>query len=199
MSARSFQRANGRAIGQADIITQASEINSKLAKTFRVCYEQTAITANEYVLLVDLSDTTNYPHSPLRLGAVDIDTFAATLTFATGSAEARVRVGVVTRLGVSDSDVSWLINARLGMNNASENVSFAQSYLPSYVPFRVFDGALVDAITSATETTNKITTTATLKSVMGPTVAAVGDVILKLEYVSDTFSASVDCLYHTER
>jgi hypothetical protein len=163
----------------------------------RVCYEATSVAATDYVLLIDLSDTTTWPHE--QTGSIDIDSLSATITFASGTAEAIIRVGVVSQISGTQGDVTWLCNYRLGAQSANDSQQVIDNFQPSSVQCKITGGAVVGAISNVVETNvAAINTGAALNSPAGSTIPAVGDVLLKLEYVADTFSANLDCLYHSD-
>ena len=164
----------------------------------RVCYEDTAVAGDVYVLLVDLDNGSGaWPH--LQYNSIDVDHLSATVTFAAGTAEAVIRVGVITRISETDSDISYLINQRVGAQSANDSAQIVSNFQPSSVTFKLSGANVVGALTSVTEIEVTDVNTATpIPSPAGTTEPAVGDVILKLEYVADTYAANVDVLYHSD-
>ena len=164
----------------------------------RACYEDGAVSSDQYVLLIDLDNSGGeWPHE--EIGSIDLDHIMTTVSFAGGTAECVVRVGVITRISPTNADVSWLINQTAGAQSANDSRTLVANYQPSSVVFKVDGGAVVGGVTSVVDLNiAAINTGVALPSPAGTTTPALGDVILKYEYVADTFAASTDVLYHSD-
>jgi hypothetical protein len=165
----------------------------------RVVYEDSAVAGDVYVLLIDLDNTGGeWPHA--QFNSIDVDHIASTISFASGTAEAIIRVGIITRIDGTDADISYLINHRVGAQQSNDSAQVVCNYQPSSVVFKGDGGTgIEDAITSVKESGVAAVNTGTgLPSPAGTTTPATGDVILKLEYVADTYAANVDVIYHSD-
>jgi hypothetical protein len=162
-----------------------------------VAYEDTAVEATQYILLIDLDNTGGiWPHT--AGDAIDLDHLSASTVFATGTAEAVLRLGVVMRIDSTDADIMWLINRRSGTQAAKDTVSISDNYQPSSVHFEQDGtGGVVGARSSVTDFNLAAVNTATsLASPAGPVEPGLGDVIMKLEWVADDYAVDVSALYH---
>lgn len=156
-----------------------------------------SVTQNAYAIFIDLSDTTNFPHSNTNF--INLDTLSVGVQFATGTADSEVKIGVITRIDGVDADISYLQNFNLSTQSANENKDIFHNYQPSGLKFEVSGGSLVGAITNDTESSiSAVNTGITLDSPNGSIAPAVGDVILKFVYVADTYNATVQAVYHSE-
>lgn len=164
----------------------------------RALYSKTGIAADTYVIMVDLSDTTNFPHN--QTGSIDVDSFTASVSFATGTASATIKLGIITRIDGTDADISYLISDVVGVQSGNDTQLISHNYQPSSVVFKQSGGNIVGSVTNDVElTVAAINTGITLDSSRGVTITpAVGDLILKFDYVADTFDASVGILYHSD-
>jgi len=163
-------------------------------------YQATDISADSYVLWIDLDNSAGtgpWPHTKTR--SVDIDHLSIHTQFQSGSAEMIARFGVLTAISASDSSVHYHINARMGTNSQYETQSYISNYQPSSVHFETDSaGNSIGALTNIIVSESAITSTTLLDSPAGLSRPSVGDVIMKLDYVGDTFDINVDCIYHTK-
>lgn len=161
-------------------------------------YENAAVAATTYVLLVDASNTGGeWPHTATTTGLC-LDAYSASVDFATGTASAVVRLGVITRIDGTDADISYIVSTRLGVQNANDSVTVYENYQPACILFDPDAGTPVGSITNAKDSAVvAINTGAAIPSPAGTTVPGLGDIILKLEYVADTYAANVRVVYHT--
>jgi len=188
------------AFANVNLTTDAELLTNTLAanRKSRVCYEDAAVAADQYVLLIDLDNSGGeWPHN--YFGSIDVDHIMTTLSFASGTAECVIRVGLITRIDGTDADVSWLINQTAGAQSANDSRTLVANYQPSSVVFKEEGGTSAGALTGVVDTNiAAINTGVALPSPAGTTTPAVGDVILKYEYVADTFAAATDVLYHSD-
>jgi hypothetical protein len=177
-----------------EILTNTLASNRKS----RAVYKQNAINADSYIIMVDLSDTTNYPHA--QTGSINIDHFTASINFNSGTAQATINLGVITRIDGTDADITYLINDVVGVQSANDTQIINYNYQPSAVSFKVVGGALVGAVSNnIDENIASVNTGLTLQSSRNATITpAVGDIILKLEYVADDYDATISILYHSK-
>lgn len=163
----------------------------------RACYSASGVSADVYAVMVDLSDTTNYPHN--QTGSINIDHFTVSVNFTTGTAQAGVKLGVITRIDETNADIYYLISDVVGVQNANDTQLISHTYQPSSVTFKTTEGNINGAVTNNVElAVSAVNTGATLTSSRGASITpAVGDIILKLDYFADNFNAEISILYHS--
>jgi hypothetical protein len=170
-----------------------------LAAANRSCvsYENTSVTSTQYILLIDLDNTgSDWPHDGTAT-AIDLDHLSVSAVFANGSAEAVVRLGVVTRIDETDADIMWIVNRRLGTQSSNNTITISDNYQPSSVHFEQSGGRAVGALSSVTDSNlAAVSTFTSLDSPAGLVEPGLGDVIMMLEYVAHTYAADVSVLYH---
>ena len=163
-----------------------------------VGYVQSAIVANQYILLVDLDNAGGqWPHS--QNGSINVDSISAKAVFsgATLPGDATLRFGVITRIDGTDADVNYLQTYML-QTQGNDGQYIFHNFQPSCLPFKQAAGKSVGALTNDFETNVVAVNTATALTSPGGSVApGVGDIILKLEYNSDTYNVAVGMLYHS--
>lgn len=164
----------------------------------RACYVASSVSADVFAVMVDLSDTVNYPHN--QTNGINIDHFTASINFTSGTAQARIRLGVITRIDGTSADISYLIADVVGVQTANDSFIYSHNYQPSSVKFKVSGGALVGGVSNNVESAvSAVNTGITLPSSRGVSITpAVGDVILKLVYVADSYDANISILYHSD-
>ena len=163
-----------------------------------VGYVQSAIVANQYILLIDRDNSGGqWPHS--QNGSMNVDAVSAKVTFsgATLPGDATLRLGVVTRIDGTDADVQYLQTYRF-QAQANDGQYIFHNFQPSCLSFNQSAGKLVGALTNDFESNLVAVNTATALTSPGGSVApGLGDVILKIQYHSDTYNIAVGVLYHS--
>lgn len=155
------------------------------------------ITATQYQILVDLSDTTNFPHD--RTGRIDI-----TNTFFSidrdNTATGAVRIGVITRVDETNADVAFVSGVTFEKSDAQQIVR-DRKYSPSQLKCEVVDGALTRIISNvSTDDITAINTGTPLASPRGSgtVTPAVGDIVAAFIRSAGSFNAGVSIMYHGE-
>jgi hypothetical protein len=170
-----------------------------LAAANRSCvsYENASVASTQYILLIDLDNTgSDWPHDGTAT-AIDLDHLSVSAVFANGSAEAVVRLGVVTRIDETDADIMWIVNRRLGTQSSNNTITISDNYQPSSVRFEQSGGSVVGALSSVTVSNLvDVSTFNSLDSPAGLVEPGLGDVIMMLEYIAHTYAADVSVLYH---
>ncbi|WP_174804359.1 hypothetical protein [Martelella limonii] len=157
-----------------------------------IAYSGSGISGTTYAMLVDLSDTTNFPHNDT--GRIDLYSTFLLVDKAANSAGS-VRLGVITRIDGTDADVSLV-----------QGVSFTNTSDRSIERDRIFDhplklgqsgGELTDVATAFKLTgVTAINTGLTLPSPRGNVTPALGDVVIQFAYTSGSaYNASVSGQY----
>lgn len=177
-----------------EVATTSTERERNLA----VVYAEAGVSADKYVILVDLSDTTNFPHGDT--GRIDISTVRFEVDKAS-NAQGSVQIGVITRIDGTNADISYLTKLSF-INSTSNLLTSFQNWAPSQLKFGVSGGNLTKAITNDTETNvAAVNTGATLDSPRGASTVtpAVGDIVLKLGHsAGGTYDVDVEAMYHSE-
>lgn len=162
-----------------------------------VAYEDPLITADTYVLLVDLDNSGGeWPHVA-GIG-IDVDHLSLTINFAANNSEAVVRIGIITRVDGTDADITYLFNERVGAANAKDGIALAENFQPSAIRFEQSGGSLVGALSSVKElAVAAVNTGLALASPAGTTVPAVGDLVMKLDFIAGNWELDMNMLYHS--
>lgn len=160
-------------------------------------------------ILIDLSDTTNYPHKEtgeLQISYVTIS--ADHPAVSTGS----IKLGVVNMVNVSSGSVTWFVNFDLEKSTAT---AFTRTYTiasPAFYRLRVNSQGQTDSGSTASGLTpyiisNDKTTESTayqsdvvLTTVAGTNVApAVGDIILQVnKEPTNSWNVDVEVFYNSK-
>ena len=160
-----------------------------------VTFTDTVVLSNNYSILVDLDDTVSFPHS--FTGSIDIDHLSMSVKFLTNTAEAYIKIGVITRVDATDADISWLIVKHFASQSSKDSINIFEDYTKS-IPFHQSAGSVVDAVTNDNDFNNiEVSTLISIPSPVGNILPAVGDVICKAEYFADGYDYTVSCAYHS--
>lgn len=147
-----------------------------------------------YALLIDLSDTTDFPHS--NTGYISLDYVKLQAAFGTNNADGEIKIGVITRNDSTDGDVNWLFSSKFHSGGSAQ--SLAQTY--NFQPCSL-DVTSSKYLTNDTSTNDSnFSTSSPLPSPKsGPSVfAAVGDIVVQFIYDgSNTYDANITCKYHS--
>jgi hypothetical protein len=193
------QQEGGTTYQNVSTTNQNELLTNTLAsnRAARSLYTTGTITADKYIILVDLDDTTNYPHNS-GTSCLNIDSFSLSINFSTNTAEANVKVGVITRIDGTNADISYLISETSSVQSANESITVFQNFQPSAVKFEVSGGAIVGGVTNDKDTNNNsVNTGLSLDSPTGNVTPAVGDIIVFFDYIADNYNAVVSILYHS--
>ncbi len=159
---------------------------------------RSAVSSTVYVALIDLSDTTNFPHD--STGRIDVSWIRGVIDKSTAS-RGTVSVGVITRIDGTDADISYLTSFPFE-NNGETKIIIEFNVSPSQIKFGTSSGNLHQSITDDVETSVvAVNTGLTLDSVRGAgtVTPAVGDIILKAAHTAGgAYNATVELLYHSE-
>lgn len=183
-------------------VTDDGEIattNTERERNIHVHYVELGITSNRYIMMVDLSDTVNWPHE--YTGRVDVSSTEAQINISSVSgATGTLRLGVVTRIDGTDADIIWVDCAIFNKNGATD-IERSFNYSPSQLKLGVSGGKLVKSVSNAwsynVAEINSVTPLDTANDAL-TAIPAVGDLILFLEVSAGTVSFIYDIMYHTE-
>lgn len=157
----------------------------------------TGITATQYLLVIDLSDTTNWPHD--RTGRIDITSTFLFVDRAASTAGA-VAMGVITRIDENSADISFV--SEITFNNQSDRqVSAYRQFSPSQLKCDVVDGKTPHILTNGKALgVTTIKTGTTMNSANGTLVEPeVGDIVARFAWTNGSYDAIVSGTYHGER
>lgn len=164
-------------------------------------YGPGAITSDgtTWACLVDLSDTSNWPHD--RTGRIDISIINMQVdktTNCTGS----VSLGVITRVDATNADVTLF--AGISFNNASEtHLEVSRNFAPSQLKCGVSGGVATRIVTTAKLTNDTgIQTDVAMASHRGAgtVTPAVGDIVVRfIKTAGTSMTPAVQVFYHGER
>lgn len=160
-------------------------------------YHKLGNVGDSYAILVDLSDTTTFPHA--STGRIDISFIRITID-RDSSATGELEMGVITRIDGTDADVSFFFDEPFIKSNA-RHIETAENFAPSQLKTGVTNGLTPFLITN--DTINNIAavnTGVTLSSPagVGSVTPAVGDILLFIDHGAGTFDIDVDMFYHSE-
>lgn len=157
-----------------------------------VHYQNASVAATEYSILVDLSDTTNFPHD--ATGRIDVSWMKIDIEKSAANVIGEIEVGMITRIDGTDADISYLTGLQF-LKGSDTNLSEIMNYQPSQLKF-----AAGRFITNVTETNvAAVNTGTTLDSANGSITPGLGDVIIKQAYTSGgNYDFDIEILYHSE-
>jgi hypothetical protein len=187
-------------------------------KTMTVVYSTAAaVNLTTTTILVDLSDTTNWPHKEtgqINLSGIRVDFDKP------ADSSATVKVGLVTFVNTSTGNVTWVHISGRSKNVSNTGADATQTFGPYFAKLKVNESVATAAGTNradgvtpfiiASETSKTLGSTLYQKDVVLPTLRStqvapgLGDVILELTNHAGIGSAStlnvrVELQYHTER
>ena len=155
------------------------------------------ITATAYVGFIDLSNTSDLPHS--RDGRIDLCAVYFSVD-RNSTATGAVQLGVITRIDGTDCDIEYV----QGIDFEKSDDRFLtrdRIFSPNQLKCGVSGGTLNKVASQFTETgVTSVNTGGTLTDAGGNTFTpAVGDLVVKYTRSAGTYSAAVSCFYHGER
>lgn len=155
------------------------------------------ISATAYVGFIDLSNTTDLPHS--RDGRIDLCAVYISVD-RNSTAAGQVQLGVITRIDGTDCDIEYVQG--IGFEKSDDRfLTRDRVFSPNQLKCGVVGGTLNRVASQFAETgVTAINTGGTLTDAGGNTFTpAVGDLVVKWSRTAGTYSAAVSCFYHGER
>jgi hypothetical protein len=177
---------------QGELLTNTLASNKSVSSL----YDIQGVTSDTYAILVDLSDTTNFPHGDT--GGLCIDAYSITAELASNSV-GQIKVGVITRIDGTDADISWLGVAPFTVS-ATRRFNQSLNVQPGCINCMVTGGNLAGAITSdSSASVTAVNTGITLGSPNGSITPGLGDIIAIFDHTSGSgWDAVVSLLYHSD-
>jgi len=161
----------------------------------------TALSATSYVL-IDLSDTTNWPHK--ETGAISIHSIRLNVDKAAATT-ATLRIGVVTFVDASSGTVKWFYTAGNDLNVSNTEASQFSNYSEGFIRTKVQranNAAGATPYLMSNETTTSSTlyqNDVTLVSPNGITTPGLGDIVMHVSKASTALNFNVELTYISER
>jgi hypothetical protein len=163
----------------------------------RASYVLTGIQASTWAVLIDLSDTTNFPHD--NTGRIDISQISMQVDRGSNSV-GLMQIGVVTRVDGVNGDVSTFGALRFE-NNSDTHVVRDVNLSPSQIKCGVADGITSSMITNAAILNDTgLQTDVALGSPRGAATVnpSVGDIVIKFTHTSGgAWTGAAGVLYHS--
>jgi len=155
-------------------------------------YQNTAIAADEYSVLVSLSDTTNFPHD--STGRIDLSWMKVNVEKSAAQVVGEIEIGFITRIDGTDADIDYLYGLQF-LKGDAQFLSEVMNYAPSQLKFLA--GRY---ITNVSETNvAAVNTGVTLDSANGSITPGLGDVVVKQAYTSGgNYDFDIELMYHSE-
>ncbi|TDH35718.1 hypothetical protein E2A64_10300 [Pseudohoeflea suaedae] len=161
-----------------------------------VAFAKQDVAADGHGILIDISDTANFPHD--RTGRIDLTATYFQVDRATNSTGS-VRLGVITRVDGTSADVTYVQGVRFDKSN-EQHIERDRNYSPSQIKLGVVDG-VANRVKGVNATgITAINTGASLESPNGAAsvVPGVGDVVLSWTRAAANYDFSISAFYHSE-
>ena len=166
--------------------------NTEKERNLSIHYQNSAIAATEYSVLVDLSDTSGFPHD--STGRIDFSFLKVDIEKSAANVIGEVEIGLITRIDGTDADIDYLYGFQF-LKGSETILSEIINYAPSQLKF-----AAGRYITNVTETNvAAVNTGASLDSPNGSISPGLGDIIIKQAYTSGgNYDLDIEIMYHSE-
>lgn len=171
-------------------------------KVVAVSYVKFDVAVTTYYILIDLSNTTTYPHAN-GTGGIFIARSNAKGLKTNSGAKWAVTAFVILRIDGTDADIAALPGISFSLRDASTLSSPEQiiNFFPVMLDLTVVAGAMVNTLSNHIETVTAVNTGVTLEDAAGNNVApAVGDFVIRAELISGggTVDFAVGAQYYVE-
>lgn len=184
-------------------IARADESDLVYSLNRKVHYENAGVTTSTQIIMIDISDTVNYPHIAGQSMAVSkiMTTFVSltgNLALSTGS----IQLGVVSYVGASTGTVEWFESFPY-YNTSTATVHYNDLIAPMYTRCYVSRVVNGDGATPYFGTNNissgssSYTVTGQLPTSLGGTAApAIGDIILNINIGTGSLGRLIMDVYY---
>lgn len=151
-------------------------------------------SASSYAALIDLSDTTNFPHD--EAGRLDLSAIYISVDRdSTGTG--LIRVGVVKAINGTSATIGWFMGLNFDKSN-EQHITRDRIWTPSQLKCDVVAGATPHMLVTTVSGITAINTATALDSPRGAATVtpAVGDIVIEYNRTAGSYNASVGCFYH---
>lgn len=153
------------------------------------------VNASGHRLLIDLSDTTTYPHD--ATGYINFSTVFMQVdrnATATGS----ITIGVITRVNATDADIVYFSGASF-TKTEERHVLRDRNFAPSQLSTILSGGNAIKIATPKMTGITGVNTVTGLVDVFGVTkTPAVGDIVFSYSVTAGEYNTNVAGFYHAE-
>jgi hypothetical protein len=176
----------------------ATTVTERERNVYAIVHNDAVGAGNTDYILVDRDDTVNFPHDDVS--RIDLSTVNVHLSHSGGNPDGEMLLGVITRVNVTDADVTWafVLDFNLPSNtDVREDFNFA----PSQLKFEVTAGSTTRIISNYSDVADTTINTATLMDSprgVATVTPDVGDVVLRIINGSGTLKAFCGVMYHGE-
>lgn len=160
-------------------------------------YTKQDVSATTYAVLVDLSDTTNWPHD--ATGRADLSYVSFQVDRAS-STVGRLSLGVITRVDGTDADVVFF-RGLIFQHGTETFLERAENFAPSQIKCGVSGGATTHLLVAETTGIAAINTATPLDSPLGTATVtpAPGDLVVRFQHDNGgAWTGAVSVLYHAQ-
>jgi len=175
-------------------LSHAGVFGSREKSNLTLRYSITANTASTSTILIDLSDTTNYPHK--RTTSIDISHINISLDKASTSS-GTLKIGVITAISATNADVSFF--SGIDFANATETyIERKEDIVPSTIRTLVKGGSVSFILTNDTSLADTaFQTDVLLDTAAGGTAnPAIGDIVVQVTRTgTELLSFNIQALY----
>lgn len=182
----------------SDVMSSDNEIivtETEREKNYYVGVSVSDIAATGHAMLIDLSDTSTYPHDDT--GRIDFSALYLQVD-RDSTAMGRVRVGVITRVGATNADVVYFGGIMFSKSDA-QHIERDRNFAPSQIKTGVSGGDATRIAAPKVTNISGINTATPLLDAFGASkTPAVGDIVFSYERTAGVFNASAAGFYHGE-
>lgn len=176
-----------------------SDNNTPFVATYVLGAGGVGLTASEIILLVDLSDTTNWPHG--KTNKIILMGINMSLILIGSTKEWNILPAVVLENDATDGSVAVVENHPMAVSNVNIGVARTPWITPG-IDLEVVDGSMVNCVSSLVDADNvAYKNDATFNSAAGAgKLIAPGDLIVSFSEVADgaTLKGFISAYYRTE-
>jgi len=185
--------AGGRTLDDGDAgtiaLSAAGHVLTQQAQTqtYSATYLDQAISANAYILLVDVSDTVNYPHTATT--NMHLVSYRYSTNFVSVGGNVRIQIGVITAIDGTDATIKYQVFEHPGVGT----VTSGHSYAPGNIQLNAHSVSNMDTVDTTDVHTGLVTMKGSFSNAMTP---GIGDMVAYLT-VDGTCSISLHVQYFT--
>ena len=175
-------------------------------KSVAVTYKlAVAATITTHTVVIDLSDTSNWPHK--ETGQINISDIRVSID-KTAASTCTIQIGVVNFVNASTGSVTWFYSQNSERNVSNTNINPFTNYHETYYRCRVNPGTTPNTNGSTPYILSSQTTTAStvyqddlnLPSPVGTgtTKPGVGDIVMMVQNGAVALEVYVEIIYHSQ-